>query len=177
MTCTTWMMPIIILSGSPDRGLTMQQMSGKKRVKFWITLELACNADGCFSSGSIKILTFSCFNLPRLATSTIVTIPKHGWQNILLRSELSFKICKYFYTWIKSLNLTMDLARMHICLLVNNFSGHYINYKLKNIDLEYLKPNLTFYVQPNDAGIILTALVTYSGCTMAVGDELHSCSM
>lgn len=71
----------------------------------------------------------------------------------------------------------MDLARMHICLLVNNFSGHYINYKLKNIDLEYLKPNLTFYVQPNDAGIILTALVTYSGCTMAVGDELHSCSM
>lgn len=30
----------------PDRGLAMQQMSGKKKSKFRITVGLACNADG-----------------------------------------------------------------------------------------------------------------------------------
>jgi hypothetical protein len=29
-----------------DHGLAMQQMNGKKRSKFWITVGLACNADG-----------------------------------------------------------------------------------------------------------------------------------
>jgi hypothetical protein len=36
----------IIVSAPPDRDLVTQQMSGKKKDKFRITLGLACNADG-----------------------------------------------------------------------------------------------------------------------------------
>jgi hypothetical protein len=38
--------------------------------------------------------------------------------------------------------------------MVDNFSGHYISYQPRNIQLEYFEPNLTPYVQPLDAGII-----------------------
>jgi hypothetical protein len=65
------------------------------------------------------------------------------------------------YRWIISLDVTMGLANRHICFLLDNFSGHYINYKPKNIDLEYFAPNLTSYVQPNDAGIIRTMKALY----------------
>jgi len=33
-------------SAPPDRGLTLQQMSGKKKEKFCLTIALLCNADG-----------------------------------------------------------------------------------------------------------------------------------
>lgn len=57
--------------------------------------------------------------------------------------------------------MNMSLANRHICLLLDNFSGHYIDYKPKNIDLEYFTPNLTSYVQPDDAGIIRTMKALY----------------
>lgn len=37
---------ILSLSAPPDRGLATQQMSGKKRDKFRITIAVACNAAG-----------------------------------------------------------------------------------------------------------------------------------
>jgi hypothetical protein len=48
----------------------------------------------------------------------------------------------------------MRNAGRHICLLLDNFTGHYIDYKPHNIRLEYFAPNLTAHVQPCDAGII-----------------------
>ena len=35
-----------MVSAPPDRGLATKQMSRKKKLKFWLTLGLACNADG-----------------------------------------------------------------------------------------------------------------------------------
>lgn len=48
------------------------------------------------------------------------------------------------------------MIRQHrsIILLIDNFSGHYIDYKPKNIRLEFFAPNMTSFVQPLDAGII-----------------------
>jgi hypothetical protein len=37
---------VVICSAPPDRGLATQQMSGKKKEKFRISIGLACNADG-----------------------------------------------------------------------------------------------------------------------------------
>ena len=37
---------LVIYSAPPDRGLASQQMSGKKKEKFRISIGLACNADG-----------------------------------------------------------------------------------------------------------------------------------
>ena len=48
----------------------------------------------------------------------------------------------------------MRTQNRHICLLVDNFSGHNISYEPQNIQLEFFEPNMTSYVQPLDAGII-----------------------
>jgi hypothetical protein len=37
---------LVVYSAPPDCGLTSQQMSGKKKEKFHISVGLACNADG-----------------------------------------------------------------------------------------------------------------------------------
>lgn len=56
--------------------------------------------------------------------------------------------------WIKELDVQMRLSNRRICLLIDNFSGHFIDYEPRNIRLEYLQPNMTSHVQPLDAGII-----------------------
>ena len=48
----------------------------------------------------------------------------------------------------------MQSENRHICLFIDNFSGHAIEYEPRNIQLEYFEPNLTSFVQPLDAGII-----------------------
>jgi hypothetical protein len=49
-----------------------------------------------------------------------------------------------------------DMQRQNrlIALLLNNFSGHFILYEPKNIELVYFEPNITSHIQPNNAGII-----------------------
>src|SRR3954468_10420753 len=41
-----------------------------------------------------------------------------------------------------------------VCLIIDNFSGHDIVYEPTNIQIEFLAPNMTSFVQPLDAGII-----------------------
>ena len=48
----------------------------------------------------------------------------------------------------------MRNANRCICLLVDGFSAHYIDYEPHNIRIIYFEPNLTSFVQPLDAGII-----------------------
>lgn len=45
-------------------------------------------------------------------------------------------------------------TQLHICLYVDNFSGHNIAYEPKNIQLKFFEPNLTLFVQPLNASII-----------------------
>ena len=56
--------------------------------------------------------------------------------------------------WIKQLDNHFCGQNWHICLLLDNFVGHTINYKPTNICLEPFLANLTSHVQPLDAGII-----------------------
>jgi hypothetical protein len=48
----------------------------------------------------------------------------------------------------------MRLQNRKIVLLIDNFSGHIIDYRPTNIRLEFFAPNMTPFVQPLDAGII-----------------------
>ncbi len=68
------------------------------------------------------------------------------------------------------LDIQMRKGNRHIILLIDNFSGHYIEYEPRYIRLEYFKPNLTPYVQPCDAGIIrcLKAYYRRSQCLRAI---------
>ncbi|KIJ47446.1 hypothetical protein M422DRAFT_248844, partial [Sphaerobolus stellatus SS14] len=59
-----------------------------------------------------------------------------------------------FTKWLKSLDIKMGQRGRKIVLLLDNFSGHYVDYTPKNIQVEFFVPNLTSFVQPCDAGII-----------------------
>src|ERR1700761_4879148 len=48
----------------------------------------------------------------------------------------------------------MHLQNRKIVLLIDNFSGHNIEYHPTNIRMEFFAPNMTPFVQPLDARII-----------------------
>jgi hypothetical protein len=56
--------------------------------------------------------------------------------------------------WIRNLDIKMRSQNRDILLLINNFSGHFINYIPQNIDIVYFTPNITSHIQPLDAGAI-----------------------
>ena len=64
----------------------------------------------------------------------------------------------------------MRAASHHVCLFVDNFSGHTVNYEPTNVQLEFFEPNMTPFVQPCDAGIIrcLKALYRREVCHQAI---------
>jgi hypothetical protein len=55
--------------------------------------------------------------------------------------------------YIKKLDLEMQVQDRQVVLL-DNFSGHFIEYKPSNIELVYFTPNITSHIQPLNAGII-----------------------
>src|SRR6202040_263780 len=62
--------------------------------------------------------------------------------------------CQFAYKWIKHIDIHFRRQNRHICMLLDNFPGHKIDYEPTNIHLEPLHANLTSHVQPLDAGII-----------------------
>ena len=64
----------------------------------------------------------------------------------------------------------MQRQNRSIVLFVDNFSGHNISYKLKNIQLEFFAPNLTSFVQPcgTDSIRCFKAYYRWSFCRRAI---------
>lgn len=56
--------------------------------------------------------------------------------------------------WIRDFDKKMRQQNRKVCLHLDNFSGHYIDYEPTNVAITYFSPNLTAWVQPLDAGII-----------------------
>jgi hypothetical protein len=74
------------------------------------------------------------------------------------------------YRWVKKFDYKMRCESRHVCLFVDNFSGHTIPYEPTNVRLEFFEPNMTSFVQPCDAGIIrcFKALYRRNFCARAV---------
>lgn len=51
-------------------------------------------------------------------------------------------------------DLKMREQNCNVCLTLDNFSGHDINYQPTNVQITFFEPNLTAFVQPLDAGVI-----------------------
>lgn len=67
-----------------------------------------------------------------------------------------------------------------MCLFVDNFSGHISFYEPTNVQLEFLQPNMSFFVQPCNVGIIccFKALYHCNFCTHAIDlDEAGECDI
>ena len=56
--------------------------------------------------------------------------------------------------WIMEWDIELQLKNHQITLTLDNFTGHTIQYQLKNIMLIYFKPGLTLHIQPLNVGII-----------------------
>ncbi|KAF9219906.1 DDE-domain-containing protein [Gyrodon lividus] len=127
----------------PDRGLSTKQMSGKKKEKFQITLGLACNADGSEKFDPIYI--------------------GKSWKPRCFQKQTPEQ-------WVKKFYFKMCCSNHHVCLFINNFSGHSISYQPTNIQVELFEPNMTPFVQPCDAGIIccFKALYRKNFCQHAI---------
>ncbi|KAF9224678.1 hypothetical protein BS17DRAFT_826357 [Gyrodon lividus] len=142
----------------PDCGLSTKQMSGKKKEKFQITLGLACNADG---SEKLNLIQFTLASLRNPDASKSKPLNISG----------SFAVAVYLLTlWVKKFDFKMHCSNGHVCLFINNFSGHSISYQPTNIQVEFFEPNMTPFVQPCDAGIIccFKALYHKNFCQCAI---------
>ncbi|CAA7270543.1 unnamed protein product [Cyclocybe aegerita] len=148
---------------SPDRGLATEAMSGKKKDKFRITIGVACNADG---SEKLPLLFIGRYAKPRCFGSHPPR--EHGFD--YHHNRKAWMTMVIFDEWLRKLDIKFGKEKRRICLTVDNFSAHYIDYEPRNIRLEFFEPNLTSYVQPCDAGIIRTikALYRKAFCLRAV---------
>ncbi|KAG1710193.1 hypothetical protein DVH05_028622 [Phytophthora capsici] len=62
-----------------------------------------------------------------------------------------------FREWIRQLNRDMRAAERNILLLVDNASSHKTSeLTLSNVNVQFLPPNTTAFLQPMDTGIIAT---------------------
>ncbi|KIJ26725.1 hypothetical protein M422DRAFT_272186 [Sphaerobolus stellatus SS14] len=133
----------------PDRGLATQQMSGKKTEKFRITVGVACNANGTEKLPLLfigKSMKPRCFNGKDPNNQGFVYYNnKKAWMNK-----------ETFEDYIKKLDVMMRAKGRHILLLIDNFSGHYINYEPRNIRVEFFEPNMTPFATIREAMILLT---------------------
>ncbi|KAJ3514077.1 hypothetical protein NMY22_g14859 [Coprinellus aureogranulatus] len=138
----------------PDRGLATRQMSGKKKSKFRITLTFMTNADG---SEKWKLMFIGKYKNPRCFKAHTQRLKRIYYRN----NKKAWMTAVLFEEYIKSLDLEMRVQNRHVLLLVDNFSGHYINYEPRNVRIEFFKPNMTSLLQPLDAGPIRTFKAKY----------------
>jgi len=59
-----------------------------------------------------------------------------------------------FEAWITLINYNMERSQRHICLIVDNFSGHILRKEFSHVKIVFLMPGLTSVLQPLDCGII-----------------------
>lgn len=92
-------------SAPPDHGLATQQMSGKKKDKFRITIGLACNADG---SEKLPLLFIGKSAKPRCFRGRTPKALSFDYLRIPTDSEI------LLHRWLKSLDLKMRLQNRHM---------------------------------------------------------------
>ena len=150
-------------SAPPDRGLSTQQRSGKKSNCFCITVTFICNQDG---TEKWPIFYIGKSKQPRYFGRRKQAEYGFHYHN----NKTAWMTAKFFEEWIIELNQQFQHENWHVTLMPDNFSSHSISYEPTNIELIYLEPNLTPYVQPLDAGIIHCMKAHYwrAFCTWAV---------
>lgn len=131
-----------------DRSLSINSLTeGTKQSKTRITIALCTNASG---SEKRKMIIIGKAKKPRAFKSLDVSSycdyqhNKKGWMT----SDI-------FKNWIFKFDKEMGNQDRKIALILDNATSHTnISESLKNIELIFLYPNLTPYIQPMDQGII-----------------------
>lgn len=135
--------------------LGSSEMSGKKLDKTRVTILVGTNQTG---TEKLKLLFIGKAAQPRCfqkKTPKRLGLDYHANTN-------AWMTAKIFQQWLYAFDRSMGSQGRKVLLLIDNFSGHqWEPRKLKNVQIEPLKPNLTAHVQPMDAGIIRTLKAIY----------------
>ncbi|KAH9158439.1 hypothetical protein LEN26_002974 [Aphanomyces euteiches] len=122
-------------------------LKGRKQSKKRITLAVAVNADGSdkrdlkFIGHSAKPRWFGKMTASELQYDYVSS--KKGWMTSSL-----------FRDWLRAFNEDLVGQEQKVLLLVDNAPPHRVHEELSNVDLRFLPPNTTAYLQPLDGGII-----------------------
>jgi hypothetical protein len=133
----------------PDQGLTRTVHAGQKQTKVRLTLAVTVNATG---DEVIPPLFIGKAKMPRCFKKK----SPHEYGLQYENNTKAWMTGEIFTRWIRDWDRKLRENGRFILLFLDNFAGHKVTYIPTNIQVEFLPPNLTAYVQPCDAGIIRT---------------------
>jgi hypothetical protein len=116
------------------------------------------------NNSSSTAIKSSCIDMNQSLIESLDNVLFHACPSVailLLVHKLQtnlFKPAKHLNSFVLH---CMGHQNHDILLLINNFSGHFINYVLQNIEIVYFTPNITSHIQPLDAGTIRCFKVWY----------------
>ena len=133
----------------PSKTLAQGPVTGTKKSKNRVIILLTCNATG---EDKLKPLLIHKYKNPRpLRGITVEDSVQYYWNKTAWMQQ------SIWLDYLKKLNKLMYFRRKKILLLVDNAPTHGKQHELpsfSNIEIYYLPPNTTPYLQPLDQGII-----------------------
>ena len=143
-------------SAAPKTTISTNKVSGTKVDKKRLTIALTVNSDG-----SDKRRPMIIGHAERPASFKRKYASDYGFMDYHFNLN-AWMTKKIFKDYLRKFDRAMKAADRKILLILDNFSGHYLDaegqgplsYKPTNIELLYLPPNVTALLQPLDAGII-----------------------
>ena len=143
----------------------IETLFGGKKSKERLTVLLTSNMDG---SDTRKLLVVGKSATPRCFRG-VKTLPVTHCSN-----SISYMTSTLFQQWIESFDASLVKKGKKVCLLLDSCSACKIeDSALKCIELAYLPPNTTSFVQPLDQGIIKNFLASLSAAN-ATKDRAHN---
>ncbi|KAG8739663.1 hypothetical protein FRC10_005290 [Ceratobasidium sp. 414] len=140
---------------APDKGLAVAQTSGIKMNKTRITVGLCTNVDG---SEKFDPMFIGHARRPRpFGKKDGTELGYDYWW-----SKSAWMNADIWQRWLANLNARMAVEGRKVLLLCDNAPSHIHDQdQYPNVRVEYFAPNLTAWIQPNDAGIIQSFKAKY----------------
>ncbi|KIO27065.1 hypothetical protein M407DRAFT_73789, partial [Tulasnella calospora MUT 4182] len=151
----------------PDRGLATAQFAGKKVDKHRLTYALTTNADG---SEVFPPLVIGHARRPRC-------FQKRSGEDLGFDyrwNKKAWMTGAIFQGYLSNLNAKMKKEGRKVLLLVDNAPSHIFEpASLTHVRVEFLDPNMTSRIQPQDAGVIRAFKAHYrrNFCQRAISRE------
>lgn len=131
----------------PTRSISSRAIAGRKQSKKRITVAIACNADG---STKLPLLFVGMSRRPRCFDGKSCDQLGVEYES----SPRAWMTRQLFERWAQRFNERMRDENRHVLLLVDNAPSHQLKEPLSHVTLQFLPPNTTSVLQPQDAGII-----------------------
>ncbi|OAD71747.1 Homeodomain-like DNA binding domain-containing transcription factor, partial [Phycomyces blakesleeanus NRRL 1555(-)] len=144
---------VLFYAAPPRTTISCQKFSGWKENKKWLTVGLLCNADGTDKWSDILMIGHArrpnCFNKNNKKQEAV----DHGFSMYHYNSN-DWMTRSIFHVFLHRFDRSMKAQNCKVLLILDNFSGHIVDYAPTNVELLFLPPNTTSHLQPLDGGII-----------------------